>query len=80
MIPVYNLLRVMINSMPIKKFLKKSKLFFFMKTHGNKAMRKVRDIEEEYQVIDTKNETTKNTVQHKMLKLSIYTFVKTLKK
>ena len=45
-----------------------------------KVMRKFRDIQEEYQVIDTKNATTKNTVQHRMLKLSIYTFVKTLKK
>ena len=45
-----------------------------------KVMRKFRDIQEEYQVIDTKNATTKNTVQHRMLKLSIYTFAKTLKK
>ena len=46
----------------------------------NKTMREVRDMEKEYQVIDTKKATTKNTVQPKTLKLSIYTSLKTIEK
>ena len=43
-------------------------------------MRKVRDMEKECQVTDTKKAATKNNAQSKILKLSIYTFGKTLTK
>ena len=43
-------------------------------------MRRVRDIEEEHQDIDIKKAPIKNTVQPKILKLSIYASVETSKK
>lgn len=46
----------------------------------NKTMRRVRDIEEEHQDIDIKKAPIKNTVQPKILKLSIYASVETSKK
>ena len=51
------------------KSAEKSKQFLSCKHIVNKTMRKVRDWGKEYQVIDTRKATTKNTVQPKNIKV-----------
>ena len=46
----------------------------------NKRMRKVRDKEKEYQVVDTRKATTKNTVQSKNIKVKYSYFCKNVEK
>ena len=43
-------------------------------------MRKVRDKEKEYQVVDTRKATTKNTVQSKNIKVKYSYFCKNVEK
>ena len=46
----------------------------------NKRMRKVRDKEKEYQVVDTRKATTENTVQSKNIKVKYSYFCKNVEK
>ena len=46
----------------------------------NKTMRKLRDKEKEYQVIDTRKASTKNTVQSKNIKVKYSYFCKNVEK
>lgn len=80
MVQIYNLLKAMIYFLFSKILLEKIQQFLSWKHMINKTMRRVRDIEEEHQDIDIKKAPIKNTVQPKILKLSIYTSVETSKK
>ena len=55
---------------PDLKSAEKSKQFLSWKHMVNKTMRKLRDKEKEYQVIDTRKASTKNTVQSKNIKVN----------
>ena len=60
--------------------LKKVNSSFQENTRQNKTMRKVRDKEKEYQVVDTRKATTKNTVQSKNIKVKYSYFCKNVEK
>ena len=65
---------------PDLKSAEKSKQFLSWKHMVNKTMRKLRDKEKEYQVIDTRKASTKNTVQSKNIKVKYSYFCKNVEK
>ena len=65
---------------PDLKSAEKSKQFLSWKHMVNKTMRKFRDKEKEYQVIDTRKASTKNTVQSKNIKVKYWYFCKNVEK